>query len=594
MSQHTHETLSADEHAQIALEALHEADLEHARQHLTEALANEPANEDYLVLLDRLLHQCEDPVASTALDPSNVYLFDAAIHAYALMREGQLEEGLSLFTQCMEAGGVWPLVAWVARALRTVERVLQIDPQEWLRFTVKLSGLFPGDHIEHEEIVEELTRHLPLFALSASHSSDPFLKTYTGIFVRKLGAHDLALNLCEEAYALSAGDMTATGLALVYSSMQIEDQKQAWYERSVEHAPEQSAARLELGDMLSRQGKFEEALSWYESVLERDPESEWAQANAEAMRYLIDPATHMQTLLDVLSRANTSSAYRHATHSIHAHSTPYLTWLPEPREAILQIARQIQQHYGDQIPQVPEIGVSAIEAPCAVIAASQILGGTPKIELSQTLQPIDPRGAHNHVTRRLWRYEGFTPVAAMAPPRQDATLRTLERREREPFFLPHVFEQMRLHPLRAEADVIDTLLAAMAHPAQSIEVGVTPWVAHQKRVWLACLMIASISEPEWLGGLRREALFSLARGAYDWTVGAAVVALGELAMTMPSAASARLDILQELLSMDKVVKAGRSECWIEPWLRTLLRFDELPAEIRSDFEDLLARQQSDM
>ena len=29
------------------------------------------------------------------------------------------------------------------------------------------------------------------------------------------------------AYALSAGDMTATGLALVYSSMQIEDQKQA-------------------------------------------------------------------------------------------------------------------------------------------------------------------------------------------------------------------------------------------------------------------------------------------------------------------------------------------------------------------------------
>lgn len=591
VSHHSHEVLSADEHAQIALEALHDADLDHARQHLTEALAHDPANEDYLVLLDRLLNQCDDPIASTALDESNVYLFDAAIHGHALMRDGQLDEGLSLLTQCMEAGGVWPLVAWVGRVLEPVERVLDVDEQVWLRFTVKLSGLFPGDRIEHEEIVNALTRYVPLFALSASRSSDPFLKTYTGIFVRKIGAHDLALALCEEAYEISPGDMAATGLALVYSSMHMEEQKQAWYEKSVQHAPEQSAARLELGDMLSKQGKFAEALAWYESVLERDPDSEWALANAEAMRYLLAPQEHVHAMLDVLARAHSSGACRHATHTIHMHSTPYLTWLPEPREAILQIARQILEEYDDaERPHVPELVMSAIEAPCAVIVASQIFARAPRIDLCEALQPIDPRHPHNYVTRKLWRYDGYNPLPAISPPEHNATLMLLERYEREPFFLPHVFEQMRLQPLAARPEVTDTLLAAMVHPATETMRGLTPWASHKKRVWLAALLIASLTESDWLGGHRREILFDLVRGCYDWSVGAAIVALGELAMTMPSAASARLDILQELLSMDKVVKSGRSECWLEPWLYTLLRFDELPADARRAFTDLLARQ----
>src|SRR5207302_749651 len=86
---------------------------------------------------------------------------------------------------------------------------------------------------------------------------------------------------------------------------------------------------------------------------------------------------------------------------------PYVDFLPCPREATLNVARQALQ----QKHQIMEVGVSSMESPSTRLAMELALGlprGSMKVGVAQ-IQTPDPRVPRVPVKYLLWRYEGTDP-----------------------------------------------------------------------------------------------------------------------------------------------------------------------------------------
>ncbi|HEY1015645.1 MAG TPA: hypothetical protein VGE07_23245, partial [Herpetosiphonaceae bacterium] len=90
------------------------------------------------------------------------------------------------------------------------------------------------------------------------------------------------------------------------------------------------------------------------------------------------------------------------------------------------------------------------------------------------------------------------------------------------------------------------LLAVMTHPPQR-PADMPIWVWIQRVQWAAAFILAWIDEG-WDGSLRKRALVSLAYGPLDWSIGAAVAALGQIARNEPLLAPAIAEIYQQLLT----------------------------------------------
>jgi tetratricopeptide (TPR) repeat protein len=255
-------------------------------------------------------------------------------------------------------------------------------------------------------------------------------------------------------------------------------------------------------------------------------------------------------------------------------SEAYLSYLPEPSDATVNLLRQVAERRAP-INQF-EIELSSLESPSARLAVElyqiEHFGrGKLSVRIEQVQQP-DPRLPAGPVDFVLWRYEGTDPRPAVGPPSDDVA-RAVAVLAAEPFHADWWWEQASEFADTLDRGDLNDLLGTMVHPPPRPE-AFPIWVWLQRVQLAAALVIAHLG-PGWEGSPRQRVLFSLARGPMDWTVEAAIVALAQIARrepaTLVSIAALYLELLQSLPSPGGI-----------PYLRALLACAQrLPAPDRA-------------
>lgn len=226
---------------------------------------------------------------------------------------------------------------------------------------------------------------------------------------------------------------------------------------------------------------------------------------------------------------------------------PFITYLPEPADATIGILR----HVAKQKAPIPtlKIGLSSLEAPSARLAIAlfqQEHYGQSQIEIDVAdIQQPDPRTPHSAVDFVLWRYEGTNPIAAYAPPAPEIAGRVAAIAS-SPYDLSRWTKQAQQLGATLGPDALDDLLGVMVHPPQRpATIAIWSWVLSIQVA--AAFTIACIDAESWPRSTRRSALCSLARGPMDWSVGAALLALQQIARADPSSREDIGQLHRELL-----------------------------------------------
>ncbi len=183
-----------------------------------------------------------------------------------------------------------------------------------------------------------------------------------------------------------------------------------------------------------------------------------------------------------------------------------------------------------------EISLSSLEAPSARLAIEQYqVESYGKADLQVTIEELqhpDPRVPRGPVEYLLWRYEGTDPLPAVEPP-APGIADAVGALAAHPYEAGAWSYQARRIAAELGTASLRDLLGVMVHPpARPAEYTIWDWIY---RVQVASAFVLAHLDSGWEDSLRRRVLLSLARGPLDWTVEAAIIALGQLAVEEPAA-----------------------------------------------------------
>jgi hypothetical protein len=225
----------------------------------------------------------------------------------------------------------------------------------------------------------------------------------------------------------------------------------------------------------------------------------------------------------------------------------FLTFLPEPGEALINFFRHIEKQ-GKPVRSV-NLGLSSLEAPSARLAVSlyQIeKTGTADVAFTiETIQKPDPRIPKSGTAFTLWEYTGTDPRTSFPHP-PEAVSRRVGDIAASAYSREDWADQGRRTAQELGTGSANDLLAVMVHPPVRRDPFLT-WVWLQ-RVQIAAAFGLGNIDPGWEQSIRKRALFSLARGPMDWTVGAALLPLSIIAEQEPGTAESIGELYLELLA----------------------------------------------
>ena len=572
-----------EEDAKIAAQAFESGDLDHALFHISWALYGEPSNPGFLDLFHMILDASDDPLELTSLEDQEVSIAHAGAHALVLFRQGLLGEATALMAQVIGTGEGFGYLEWITQWFSAEGAIEKVEVPPMLHLISSLASCVPGNKIEDEGIASLVDHVSPVLEKIARAKGDPLLESITGNILRKVGRFDAALELAVDGFEGNPTGMTASIVAMVYSSMGDEDESIAYYERAVELDPEFIGAMLDIGDRRTTMRQHADALEWYMKALEVDSENAWAQTHILLNRYLHEPDAHEETILDLLELAErgyptAGDAYRR----LGEITDDYTAHIPAPSDASVNVLYQLILEYGDgEAPVGLSLGSSSMEAPSILNCFLAHLGVVPTI--SAEVPEPDPRLPRVEDPRYLlWGYEGTSAVPVLAPA-SDEVEEMVSTLAGSIYFLPLWRERARAFDIQPSHAMAEELLGMMLHPSPPPE-GIPMWIWLPLLQFAAATCISIFDEPEWEGSVRREALFDVLRGPMDWSVSAAAVVLGEVAREFAPGDAPRAEILDELRATYAHMPTSGYTCYQDALLATLLRFPELDAKERARFE----------
>lgn len=144
---------------------------------------------------------------------------------------------------------------------------------------------------------------------------------------------------------------------------------------------------------------------------------------------------------------------------------PYISSLPEPGDATINVLRQLAEQ-GAGAGQI-EIGLSTLESPSAILSIAcyqqERFGASNVTVQVAEIQSPDPRQPRSPVDYLLWRYDGTEARPALSPPMPDvaaavATLAVL------PYEANDWAARAALLARGIGTDRVNDLLGVMVHP----------------------------------------------------------------------------------------------------------------------------------
>ncbi len=553
------------EHAELAREALQAGDLRRSIYHL--ALVGDPEHKEWLALLDQWIVaagpralelvplydkeyfttlQASQRLMQTGNTPGHRmevipvvgknYHTKVAVHAYILVAQGRIKEGVQLLLQLMQVKPEIPYITWLTRWQNRQDFIDALDPTKVAAIAMQSIRKYPGNYLFSQEAREDLSRYLPLLRtsylmLAQQPADERFLTTafaYAAV-LRKTGAFEEAAGV---ARTLPASYQTRVSLAMAEETLGNLEASIAAYREALTFDPNDVAVRNDLGTLYLIQGKLDEALALYEESARLDPTDPYQQAHAHIayLRYLQAPSS--EQLLDLQKLARSQETARKLLYLLQV---PYAGKLPEPGEALINLMRTIKTKRAAGEARMPadgkvKAGLSSLEAPSAHLAARRMLdswGFSFELAVSDVYIP-DPRLPLRPVEYQIWRYHEYDPEPAVPAP-DPAIAEQISEVAQTPYILLRWYAQAHTLGQRLGEAALRDLLGAMVHPPT------TP-ASWDEWDWITAVQIASAltiaslgDDTAWEGSRRKAALTSLIYGPTDWSGAAALIALAVLA-----------------------------------------------------------------
>jgi len=555
------------EHAELARDALQAGDLRRSIYHLALALAGDPEHEEWLALLDQWIAaagpralelvplydkeyfttlQASQRLMQTGNTPGHRmevipivgknYHAKVAVHAYILVAQSRIKEGVTLLLQLMQVKPEIPYITWLTRWQNRPDFVDALDPTKVAAIAVQNMQKYPGSYLFSEEAREELSRLLPLLrasylALAQQPADERFLTiafTYAAV-LRKTGAFEEAAGV---ARTLPVSYQTRVSLATAEEALGNLEASIAAYREVLAFEPNDVAVRNDLGALYLNQGKLAEALALYEESARLDPNDPYQQAHAHVayLRYLLAPSPEQLQHLQELA-----TSQKTANRLLYLLQVPYVGKLPTPGESLTNLMRKIKTGRAEGNIRMPEdkhvkVGMSSLEAPSAQLAARRMLnawGFSFEVGVAEVFTP-DPRLPLRPVEYQVWHYHEYDPEPAVPAP-DPAIAEQISSIAQTPYVLLRWYAQAHTLGQRLGEAALTGLLGTMVHPPAT-PAGWEEWD------WITAVQIASAltiaslgDDTAWEGSRRKAALTSLIYGPTDWSGAAALIALAVLA-----------------------------------------------------------------
>lgn len=572
----------------LARQALAAGDLAHALHHVGCALASNPMHPEWMQLLAQIIGAAPDPLALTAIDGDTSFI-DAANRAYALAYGGRWEEALDLITDVAEIRPDVPYLAWcewwltqpgVAESL-TFDQFARGILVDFARIASRCPvGMREDD--PRRGNVEASARVLRM--LRGLYAREPFMWFTSALIARRLGTFEEGLAMAQQAYQLEASWRNAIGVANLLRDLAKVDEAAGWYRRALSHDPKDVSAHLDTGDMLLDHERWDDAIGAYEEALRKEADHPWATASIYYARFRQsgDP-TQRLCLLRLTEDGRGNDRARELARRLDP-PMPYLTYLPRPGDAscnaLNHVFEQMYESPASHAGSTVRMRLSHVEAP-SVLAAFWLqmeMWGL-KNPLSNLIaldyqvdkvQQPDPRTPRAQVPYVLWTWDGDVPRPAVAPP-DPPVARAIQDLAMEPFHLEIWLPTAERLGRELGPAAVPAILATMVHPPRP-NGGAWRVLQWTQRIQVAAALVLAHVDAGWAGSARQQALYSLLYGPSDWTVGAAIVALGVLARKDPAI---RAEVEQAFGWLRAQVPSEGFCAWEYPLVCTWLSFGGL-------------------
>lgn len=522
----------------------------HGAAHAAGCLAVDPTSPAVTELLVDL-HGALGELAPDVIekDPERGYWSgEAALRAWMLRAVGRREEACTLLLQVIGADLERPW-AGLLRAWADEDPDLPLPAKA----ATGCCGSVIAPLLHRAPTDDELRTLVDLTAVLdrclARHPDDGPLRWAASGVARRAGRGTDAVRWAEEGDRLAPSTVSACMVGYARRSAGDERGAAAAFVEASERAPGDPGPRLDAADSFAHLGEWESASTCASSAWDLDPELGTAAARAcyAAWRATGD-AAHVLRLVDwVLARspqpeADTAAALGDAVAFAldGLHESPWVTSIPVPGNAAVDVARQIAEA-AESKPEPSGRGAWATvtfshpEAPSAVLAIEHVVDGPVEI-VTTTIPKPDPRVPRRRVKVQSWQLKRGRLVPGVKPPAAPA----LRAMHVSPTWL-YTLADARQDADRLVGSGVSTkdVVALATHPQRGPSaVDAAEWIRRWQVV--CCYALAR------LGAF--DVLADLADGPEDWICDAALAGLVELSMLAPGRRDAVLDFAEEHLA----------------------------------------------
>ncbi len=362
---------------------------------------------------------------------------------------------------------------------------------------------------------------------------------------RLLGATDRAVDRARQAHRITPGRVEAVMLGWALRADGMPDEALAVWEATLDEEPFDGHLAGEVAGLYAATGRPEAGLLWVERALRHEPDHPMAAPLLHGLRHQVDGG--MDHLLALADHARVHPEHELAGELLARFSRhkPWLGIVHPVTDPSINLLHRLLAEPSSELAGGFTIKMSEPEPPSTLLALRLAFPGASAAY--RGLREPDPRLVLRTVGVRIWRYDGFDPLPAVAAPSPDSAELVRQTADVVWAHVPAAYDQA----VRLAGVPLDDLLGVLAHPPapREDELG-RALLAHQPELWIravqvfACLGIAHHrTDQPWPGSDRRRALLDLFFGSEDWVVEAAGFALVAVTWTHPDT---RHDIGQQL------------------------------------------------
>lgn len=326
---------SADNDLEQARVALERGDLNHAADHLAGAIAVAPTRPETHELLSRLAAHSGGGLELFPLG-QHAFVGTVVARAHLLAAAGRPEDGLPLLAA---ASGHTPEVDWAGVPWVTEPSLgVRMEPGLLARLVMQICTAVgdPAPEPGRRALQPYLTvvRH----AISA-HPEHHLLLGAGSALARRVGNAELAVDWAARGARAQPSKLGEIWLGYAYRSAGRVPEALAALRRAIAHDPDDLSVYADIAGTLADNGRLDEALSWADRALERDPSFDCAVHTAHRLRFQADgELSHLIKLAD-FARDHPDDTHEHTDLAECCADVPWLSRVPSAPETPLDPRR---------------------------------------------------------------------------------------------------------------------------------------------------------------------------------------------------------------------------------------------------------------